>query len=46
MRQIFIGPAAHIGDVAIMEAGTVMMEDVESWGIYVGNLAKYINTKY
>ena len=41
----FIGPNTHIGEGAIIGAGTVLMKDAEAWGIYAGNPAKYIKKR-
>lgn len=41
----FIGPDIEIGEGAVIGAGTVMVKDAESWGVYAGNPAKYIKKR-
>lgn len=41
----FIGPGVTVSEGAIVGAGSVLMKDAESWGIYAGNPAKFIKKR-
>jgi putative colanic acid biosynthesis acetyltransferase WcaF len=41
----FIGPGVHIGNDAVVGARAVVFKNLEPFGVYVGNPAKFIRSR-
>lgn len=43
--QVFMGPGVHLGEGAVVAAGSVVTKDVAEWTVVGGNPAKFIKNR-